>query len=245
MKLFGLVGYPLGHSYSAHFFKLKWAKEGLVDHDYSLYSLPDLGQLTGLLHNSHNWQGFNVTIPYKQAIIPLLDDISEEALEIGAVNTVKIIRSHGKIRLKGFNTDVAGIFKTLEETSIKGSALILGTGGASRAMQFCLKHKGIGFRIVSRTPSESGITYSMLNRKTMQEHPLIVNCTPVGTKGFDADLPLPWESIDPCHFLFDMTYNPPVTNFLKEGIKRGAVGINGYKMLIAQANKAWEIWNSG
>jgi shikimate dehydrogenase len=253
VKIFGIIGRPLGHSFSKPYFEQKFAALGLDDHRYYNFPLDDIAGLSEILAEYPDLAGFNVTIPYKREIVPWLDGISDEARAIGAVNCVKI--SGGK--LYGYNTDVDGFRVGLEKLlgvrfpdgGFSGaqlpSALVLGTGGASAAVCYALSKSGIQFLNISRTKKSDNLTYSGLSPSIVQSHKLIINTTPLGTwPDTDAKPDIPYESVGKEHFLYDLVYNPPVTAFLAEGRKRGAAILNGETMLHAQAEKNWKIWNS-
>lgn len=242
MKTYGLIGYPLGHSFSAGYFAEKFADEGIADCQYVNFPLESIEQLSEMLGRETDLQGFNVTIPYKQAVFSFLDDLSDEARRIGAVNCVKIT-PRGLI---GFNTDAYGFSRSLLNLigERRPQTLVLGTGGASKAVGYVLERLGITYRLVSRSPLPGGLTYGQLSPEIVRAHPLIVNTTPLGTYPQAEGCPaLPYEALGPQHFLFDLVYNPPVTEFLRRGAAQGAATQNGYDMLRGQAEKAWEIWN--
>ena len=244
MRRYGLIGRPLGHSASAAYFAAKFEREGIADCAYALYELPDIGALEGLLARTPDLCGFNVTIPYKERIIPRLQSMAEEARTIGAVNCVRITPEG----LVGHNTDAYG-FRTSLLKLLNGErpeqALVLGTGGASKAVKYVLGQLGIPFDTVSRTASAEGYTYATLTPEAVRSHRLIVNATPLGTFPKTDECPgIPYDAIGETHFLFDLVYNPPLTEFLRRGQQQGAAIANGYDMLVGQAEKAWEIWNS-
>lgn len=247
MKEYGLIGYPLGHSFSQKYFTDKFLKEGIHDCVYRIFPIESIDILPELINSHPDLQGFNVTIPYKEQVIKFLDSIDSEAKEIGAVNTVLIKREEGKIFLKGFNTDVYG-FRLPLERCIKpehSHALILGTGGASKAVAWVLKQMSIEFSFVSRNPqSASDFRYGSIPADVVKSHKLIVNTSPVGMHPHEKEAPnLPYCSITPDHILYDLIYNPEKTRFLKKGKEKKATLINGLPMLYLQAEKAWEIWN--
>ena len=237
MVRFGLIGHPLGHSFSKAYFKEKY------DACYENFDLEGLGALHDLLQQHPYLQGFNVTIPYKEAILPYLDVVDPMAAEVGAVNTVKVLPNG---QLKGYNTDVIGIEKTLLRLAgHKPSALILGTGGASKAVQYVLRQNSLPYHIVSRSPERGTFTYETLTPGIIQDHLLIINATPVGMAPFVDEAPMiPYEALTPEHMLFDLIYNPEETLFLRHGREHGAHTVNGLEMLHAQADAAWNIWNS-
>ncbi len=243
-RLFGLIGYPLSHSFSRKFFSEKFQNEGLHDHAYRLFPLESIDGFPALFDEYANWVGLNVTLPYKEQVIPFLDRLSPEAEEIGAVNTIRLNRG---IR-EGFNTDVYGFEKSLldwapREKLQAGTALVLGTGGASKAVCFGLKKLNVPFRRVSRSPHRADLTYEQLEDVDWEEVRLVVNTTPVGMYPRVSAAPaLPYERLGPGHYLFDLVYNPEKPLFLQKGEKQGCFIQNGLKMLYLQAEKAWEIW---
>ena len=244
MRLFGLIGYPLGHSFSMRYFTDKFAAEGISDCAYRNFPIEQIQALEPLLHDHPALQGFNVTIPYKQQILPHLAHLSDEARAIGAVNCVRITPQG----LVGHNTDAYGFRRSLLELlddQRPERALLLGSGGASKAVAYVLHALGIACDNVSRHTDRGQYTYATLTAADVARHQLIVNATPLGTfpaiEGYPA---IPYEAIGPSHFLFDLVYNPPLTQFLKRGKAQGAKISNGYPMLVGQAEKAWEIWNA-
>ena len=243
MRQYGLIGFPLGHSFSQRYFAEKFQKEGIENCSYTNFPIEKIEKIEEVLQEHPDLQGFNVTIPYKQAIIPYLSKLSREAATIGAVNCVRLTPD-GMI---GYNTDAYGFQNSLN-TLLNGAhperALVLGTGGASRAVKFVLNEERIPFDTVSRRPQGADYTSEMLTDEIIKAHPLIVNCTPLGTFPKTDECPdLPYEAIGPSHFLFDLVYNPPLTEFLRRGQQRGASIRNGYEMLVGQAELAWKIWN--
>ncbi len=243
MILYGLIGRTLGHSFSARYFTDKFHREG-IDAEFRNFELAAIDGLKGMLAANPDLRGFNVTIPYKEEIIPLLDGISPEARRIGAVNCVKI--ENGK--LTGHNTDVYGFRKSLLNLigDERPEALVLGTGGASKAVKWVLADLGIPFKTVSRSSKGGDLTYEDLAKQTdiAAASRLIVNSTPLGTYPNVDDAPdIPYSAITPGHFMFDLVYNPEQTLFMKKGEAQGARTSNGYEMLIGQAERAWEIWN--
>lgn len=237
IKHFALIGHPLGHSLSAEYFGEKFERGRL----YADYSLLDIEQVEEVLPYCEELEGFNVTIPHKQAIIPLLAAISDEAAEIGAANCVKVTPDG----LIGYNTDVEGIRKSLEGVDLQGiKALVLGTGGASKAVQYVLRKGGAEVKVVSRTQGAADLTYEDLSEEIIGEHLLIVNTTPLGMyPNIDSAPALPYSTISPKHTLFDCVYNPRQTRFLQLGSERGAFTIDGMRMFIAQAEASWRIWS--
>lgn len=240
MRRFGLIGRPLGHSNSARYFTAKFEREH-IDAEYRLYELPEIDALETLLPN--DIEGFNVTIPYKKEVMAYLDDISDEARAIGAVNCVKCHSG----RRAGFNTDVEGIRRSLDrllgdDTSVR--ALLLGTGGAAQAVEYVLMERNIEFAIVSRDPLRGNMTYAGITPDTLSEYRLIINATPVGMFPHVGEAPeLPYDALTPGHYMFDTIYNPPCTLFLELGAKAGASTLNGETMFVSQAEASWRIWN--
>lgn len=243
--LYGLIGYPLSHSFSKKYFKEKFEKESIPDSFYELFPLESINELPELIAGLPNLRGLNVTIPYKQAVIPFLNEIDEEAAAVGAVNTIQIRDG----QLKGFNTDVYGFEVSLREflknapKPIK-KALILGTGGAAKATAFVLKKMDIDYLLVSRTSTKGDIDYKNIDEKILSDHLLIVNTTPLGMyPSIDTFPDISYHYLTETHYLYDLVYNPEVTSFMRQGAERGAKSHNGLKMLYLQAEKAWEIWN--
>ena len=246
MNIFGLIGHPLGHSFSKDFFNRKFAKEG-IDAEYLNFDIPSIELFPKILTDHPFLKGLNVTIPYKEKIIPFLDDLSNEAQAIGAVNVIKPYRNGDSWYLKGYNSDVIGFTESirplLDYTHKK--ALILGTGGASKAICHGLKQLNIETKYVSRKERDDALTYSQLTADIMQEYTIIVNCTPVGTFPHINECPeIPYEHIGNTHILYDLVYNPDETLFLQKGKAAGAKTKNGLEMLILQAQAAWEIWKN-
>lgn len=243
MRRFGLIGKKLGHSFSARYFAEKFEREGLQDCDYSLYELPEIECVKEFMLKP-NLVGFNVTIPYKQQVIPYLDDLHPQAAEVGAVNCVKILPDGRKI---GYNTDVDGVRVSLNKL-LGGdkveSALILGTGGAAQAVDYVLRERGIELKVVSRDKSRGDLTYDDLTQDVLSAHRLIINASPVGMFPACDDAPaIPYAMLSGSHYLFDLVYNPLVTRFMELGAAQGAKTLSGIDMLYAQAESAWRIWN--
>lgn len=244
MREFGLIGKTLKHSFSQKYFEEKFKREQITDASYSLFELTDIKQLTEFIRQHPQLVGFNVTIPYKQQIIPYLDELSEEATAVNAVNTVVIERVGGQILTKGHNTDIIGFRESLREVDLPKQALVLGTGGAAAAVTYVLENLGCRCTAISRDPQRS-LPYSALNADIIRQHKFIVNCTPLGTYPNINEKPdIPYEGLSGEHFLYDLVYNPSETAFLKEGILRGAKVQNGLQMLHAQAEASWRIWNN-
>ena len=246
MKYLGLIGYPLSHSFSVKYFREKFSREGIPEFEYRNYPIQSVQELRTLIKEKEDLIGLNVTIPHKQKVMPLLDEIDREAAEIGAVNTIKIKRSSGKIHLKGYNSDVYGFRESLMPLLEAGHqyALVLGTGGASKAITHVLTQLGIGYQYVSRTPDENQFHYLDLCYAVMKKHTLIINTTPLGTYPDTSTFPnIPYDLLTSGHILYDLVYNPPETEFLRLGRQKGATVKNGHEMLILQAERSWEIWN--
>lgn len=243
MKLFGLLGKTLKHSFSKSYFTKKFEEENRTDYRYENFELESISQLSQLLEQHPELCGLNVTIPYKEEVIPFLHMQNDIVQKIKACNCIKI--RDGK--LFGFNTDVIG-FKLSLEKGLKPQhqkALVLGTGGAAKAVQYALDLLGIDFTIVSRTKKEGILFYDELNKAILQEHLLIINTSPVGMFPKVDEAPqIPYEFITPQHYLFDLVYNPAKTLFLQKGEERGALVANGYEMLVLQAEESWRIWNT-
>ena len=245
MRKFGLIGFPLGHSFSKKFFSEKFENES-IDARYDLYELSNITEFQDL-RNSVELSGLNVTIPYKEQVIPLLDRLDDTAAHIGAVNVIRFdYDKNGTATLTGFNTDAVGFENSLKPflKSYHKKALILGTGGASKAILYTLQKLGIECRYVSRTVSKGQLTYSDLNKEIIDDNLLIINATPLGTfPKTDICPDIPYQFLTEKHLLFDVVYNPAETLFMKKGRDAGATALNGEEMLIGQALAAWEIWN--
>ena len=244
-RLFGLIGYPLSHSFSKRYFTEKFEREGIPNCRYELFPLQNIEELPALVETHKDLVGLNVTIPYKKQVIPFLQEIDGEAAAVGAINTIKIENG----RLKGYNSDVYGFEVSLLKLLGKVyelenlDALILGTGGAAKAVAFVLSRLGIGFTFVSRNVGEDRIRYEELDQAIMQKHRLIVNTTPLGmSPNVDAAPAIPYQWLGENHFLYDLVYNPPVTAFMQQGKDRNCQVENGLEMLHLQAERSWEIW---
>lgn len=245
MKQLGLIGRTLGHSFSAKYFAEKFERDSLMEEfSYKLYELPAIEDVEEFISITPNLLGFNVTIPYKQQIIPYLDELTDEARNIGAVNCVKILPDGRRV---GYNTDVDGIRLTLDKLlgdSKVGSALVLGSGGASQAVRYVLKERSIDSCVVSRNRESGDITYCDLSAEVISANQLIINASPVGMYPHVEQCPnLPYHLLTSRHRLFDLVYNPHITLFMERGLEQGAQAVSGLEMLYAQAESAWRIWN--
>jgi shikimate dehydrogenase len=245
MQKYGLVGYPLKHSFSIGYFNEKFSSEK-IEAEYINFEIPDINNFPEIIEANPNLHGLNVTIPYKEKVIPYLDELDKQTAAIGAVNVIKIIRNKGgKPKLIGYNSDIIGFTQSIQPLlqSHHKKALILGTGGASKAVFHGLKNLGIEAKFVSRTARFGMLTYEELNAEIIKEYTVIVNCTPVGMyPKVDACPDIPYEAITSEHLLYDLLYNPNITLFMKKGEVKGAVTKNGLEMLLLQAFAAWEIW---
>lgn len=246
MQKYGLIGYPLGHSFSVGYFNEKFKAEN-IDAEYVNFEIPSITDFKKVLEEYPNLCGLNVTIPYKEQVIPYLDELDKDALKIGAVNVIKIIRQpKGKIKLIGYNSDVIGFTQSIEPLlkPCHVKALVLGTGGASKAICQGLKSLGVEPVYVSRRKSADCLTYEELTPAIMAEHKVIVNCTPLGMfPKVDTCPDIPYDSLTPDHLLYDLIYNPNETLFMKKGLAHGAEVKNGLEMLLLQAFAGWKIWN--
>ena len=245
MDKYGLIGYPLGHSFSITYFNEKFENEN-IDARYVNYEIPDIEELPEILASFPELKGLNVTIPYKQKVIDYLDDLSPEAKAIGAVNVIKVTHKGNRPVLKGYNSDVIGFTRSIEPMleNCHKKALILGTGGASKAIDYGLKSLGLDTLFVSRTKKPGCITYEEVTPDIVREYNVIVNCTPLGMyPNVDLCPNLPYEAMDSHTILYDLLYNPDETLFMKRGAAHGADTKNGLEMLLLQAFASWEIWN--
>jgi shikimate dehydrogenase len=246
MKKFGIIGYPLGHSFSPGYFNEKFANEG-IDAHYDKYELPVITDLQAIIDYTPDLCGFNVTIPYKEKVMSYLDNVSPEARAIGAVNVVKVTRKDGDAPyLEGYNSDVIGFMRSIEPLLDKHhkKALVLGTGGASKAVSYGLHQFGIETVLVSRSQKDKTIQYQQITPELLNEYTVIVNCTPCGMAPHFNECPdIPYEALTKQHLLYDLVYNPDETLFLKKGKAQGALTKNGLEMLLLQAEAGWEIWN--
>jgi len=248
MKLYGLIGKSLDHSFSHSYFKEKFEKEGIDNAYYNLYPLQNIDEFNQLVSEFSDLSGLNVTIPYKTEIIPFLDYLDDAAKEIGAVNTIKFKSENGKLQLFGYNTDYLGFWESLKPflKEHHKKALILGTGGSSKAVSYALKQANISHLFVSRNANQKDlISYNQLNEQLLQEYTIIINTSPLGMFPKIDEYPnIPYEFLSPKHILFDLIYNPNQTIFLKKGQEQGADIKSGLEMLKIQANYSWKIWNT-
>ncbi len=242
MDKYGIIGYPLGHSFSRGFFTEKFAREH-IEAQYMNFEIPNVEMLRDVLNENPELRGLNVTLPYKTAVIPLLDELSDDARNIGAVNVIRVRNGY----LKGFNSDIIGFMGSIRPLlqPHHKKALILGTGGASRAIRVGLTQLGLQWKHVSRSAREDMFTYSELSPEILHEYEVIVNCSPVGMYPHVDESPaIPYESLTDRNLLFDCVYNPESTQFMQRGAQHGATVKNGLEMLHLQAIASWEFWNS-
>ena len=245
MDKYGLIGYPLGHSFSINYFNQRFADEG-VNAKYMNFEIPTIDDLAEVLDSNPELKGLNVTIPYKQKVMEYLDSISPEARAIGAVNVIRVTHVGNEIKLKGFNSDVIGFTQSIEPMleDCHKKVLILGTGGASKAIDYGLKSLGLETVFVSRYRRPETICYEDVTPEVIKEYNVIVNCTPLGMFPKTEECPnLPYEAMDEHTILYDLIYNPDETLFMKKGAERGANVKNGLEMLLLQAFASWEFWN--
>lgn len=244
MRLFGLIGYPLSHSFSKRYFTEKFAREGITDARYELFPIPNIEALPGLLAEHQDLVGLNVTIPYKQAVLPYMHQLDPGAAAVGAVNTIKV---QGE-QLLGFNSDVYGFEQSLQR-AMKGieqrpeAALVLGTGGAAKAVAYVLDRLGLPFQYVSRMAGPNQLSYAQIDHDVLATHQLIINTTPLGmSPNVDTFPPIPYQFATGQHLFFDLVYNPEETAFLRMAASYGAATENGLDMLYGQAERSWQFW---
>lgn len=246
MKRYGLIGYPLGHSFSAGYFARKFEAEG-IDAEYLNFEIPSADMLPAIVRDNPSLAGLNVTIPHKEAVMPWLDTLSDEAKAIGAVNVIKIVRRDGgRPLLRGYNADVIGFTRSIAPLLRPDhrAALILGTGGAAKAVVYGLQQLGLTTQYVSRTPRPGCIGYADLTPAVMAAHTVVVNCTPLGMHPrVEAAPEIPYALATPGHLFYDLIYNPAETLFLRRAAEQGAATKNGLEMLHLQAEASWEFWN--
>ncbi|MBD5229596.1 MAG: shikimate dehydrogenase [Bacteroidales bacterium] len=244
-KIYGLIGYPLTHSFSQRYFNQKFEAEG-INARYLNFELPDIGDLMEVVSEYPNLSGLNVTIPYKEQVIQYLDDMDEDAEKIGAVNVIKFIRTRGELRFKGYNSDIIGFSDSIKPllNDERRKALVLGTGGASKAVVRGLENLGVEATLVSRSPRKGVITYTDLTPEVIAENLVIVNTTPLGMYPHVDECPdIPYDCLTAKHLCYDLLYNPDVTLFMRKAAEQGAETKNGLEMLLLQAFAAWNIWN--
>lgn len=241
-KDFGLIGKNISYSFSVGYFKDKFEKEDLKEYTYQNFDLQNITEITSVLKQNPNLKGLNVTIPYKESVLPFLDKIDKKALKIGAVNCIKFTKDN---KLKGYNVDWIGFYKTLEPfVKNHKKALVFGNGGASKAVVFALKKLKIKCKIVSRNPKDNNITYDDLNKKIVSKHTILINTTPLGTfPNINECIDIPFQYVSKEHIAYDLIYNPEKTQFLKNCEQNGAKIINGYNMLVEQAEASFTIWS--
>lgn len=246
MDKYGLIGYPLGHSFSISYFNQKFQDEN-IDAVYENYEIPSIDELPEVLSSNPELKGINVTIPYKEKVLPFLDSISPEARAIGAVNVIRVSHKGNKTILKGYNSDVIGFTKSIEpmlDKKLHQKALILGTGGASKAIDYGLRNLGLETVFVSRYERPGTIQYKNITPEIVKEYNVIINCTPLGMYPKTEVCPeLPYEAMDSHTILYDLIYNPDETLFMKRGAEYGANVKNGLEMLLLQAFSSWEFWH--
>ncbi|MBE6309493.1 MAG: shikimate dehydrogenase [Bacteroidales bacterium] len=244
--LYGLLGYPLGHSFSRNYFNNKFEAEN-IDAEYINFEIPDINMLMEVISEYYNLNGLNVTIPYKEQVIPFLDELDEDAANIGAVNVIKIIHENNNLKLKGYNSDVIGFCDSISpllKPHMK-KAMILGTGGAAKAVMYGLNKFGIDSQLVSRKKTDNTITYTDIDKNIIDEYHIIVNTTPLGMyPNIDECPDIPYELLSEKHLCYDLLYNPDETLFMKKAKENGATVKNGLEMLLLQAFVSYEIWNS-
>ena len=244
-RIFGLIGYPLTHSFSQNYFNQKFEAEN-ISAQYINFEIPDIGDLMEVVAEYPALSGLNVTIPYKEQVLPYLDEIDDDAKKIGAVNVIKFIRKKNSLKFKGYNSDVIGFSDSIKPllNPQRNKALILGTGGAAKAVMQGLLNLGVEPVYVSRTPREGVLTYSDLTPEIMAEHKVIVNTTPLGMYPHIDECPdIPYSELTPEHLCYDLLYNPDVTLFMTKAGEKGAEVKNGLEMLLLQAFVSWNIWN--
>jgi shikimate dehydrogenase len=245
MNLYGLIGYPLGHSFSKQYFTEKFEREGLVDCFFESFPIPSIDQFPDLLAANPALMGLGVTIPYKEQVLQFVDELSDEVKKIGATNSIKISGN----KLIAYNTDIVGFEQSFSRLlqPHHTKALVLGSGGASKAVQYVLDKMGIDFLVVTRKAASKGLTlqYDDIDQGIMAEYSIIINCTPVGMSPNENDAPpIPYQLLSAGHYLYDLVYKPAKTFFLEKGQERGAITQNGYDMLLIQAEASWKIWNN-
>lgn len=245
-KLYGLIGFPLGHSFSSQYHNDRFRRDN-IDARYDNYELSDISLLPSLVKQQPMLMGLNVTIPHKENVLPYLDEVDDVAQRIGAVNVIKIIRNDSGVRMVGYNSDYAGFRNSIESLLLPHHthALVLGSGGASKAVSTALRDMGLSVKIVSRTPRCGELSYGELTDEIMSQYTVIINATPVGMHPHvDACVAIPYDKITSRHLCYDVVYNPSMTLFMSKSAAQGAVVSNGLSMLHGQADIAWKIWNN-
>jgi shikimate dehydrogenase len=247
MRKFGLIGYPLSHSFSKKFFTEKFRDEQIDGCEYELYPIENIELFTDLIGNDPELSGINVTIPYKVQVLPFLDEMDEAAMEIGAVNCISIQRIGAERKLKGYNTDAYGFEESLKPLLEQHhrKALVFGDGGAAKAIKYVLNKLGIPFLVVTRTPTATSILYDAVDQTMLQEYTILINTTPLGmSPNADTYPDIPYQYLTDRHLGYDLVYNPEMTYFLKQVKDRGGKTKSGLDMLHLQAIRSWEIWNT-
>lgn len=246
MRRFGLIGFPLSHSFSKKFFTEKFAAENISGCAYELFPIENVELFPQLIAHDQELEGINVTIPYKLAVIPYMDEIDEAAAQIGAVNCIAVKRSSGRLFLKGYNTDAYGFEESLTPMlePHHSKALVFGDGGAAKAVKYVLDKLGIPFLVVTRKPGRDTVLYDRVTADVLKEHTILINTTPLGmSPDYDSCPEIPYESLSDRHLAYDLVYNPEETVFLRKSRERGAKIKNGIEMLHLQAERSWYIWN--
>lgn len=247
MEIYGIIGNKLDHSFSPNYFWNKFRKLG-IEADYLKFELNEIAELPLLISDVKNLSGLNVTVPFKEKVIPFIDDLSDDAQSVGAVNTLKILRLTDGVKIKGYNTDVIGFRKTLDPLILKRKnlqALVLGSGGSAKAVAYVLMQLDIPYQLVSRKPGNAQLSYASLNQKIVSEHKLIINTTPCGMFPDIHTFPdIPYHFLTRKHVLYDLVYNPEMSQFLLKGQKQNVIVENGLKMLYVQAEASWKIWQN-
>ena len=247
MRRFGLIGFPLSHSFSKKFFTQKFAAENISGCAYELFPIENIELFPALIAQNLELEGINVTIPYKLAVIPYLDEVDEAAAQIGAVNCIAVKRGNGKLFLKGYNTDAYGFEESLAPMlePHHSKALVFGDGGAAKAVKYVLRKLGIPFLVVTRKPGSNTVLYDRITADMLKEHTILINTTPLGmSPDYDSCPEIPYESLSEMHLAYDLVYNPEETVFLRKSRERGAKIKNGIEMLHLQAERSWYIWNT-
>lgn len=246
MRTFGLIGFPLSHSFSKKFFSEKFEKERIADCSYELFPIENANEIEGLIAKNPSLCGLNITIPHKVNVIPFLNEIDDAAKEIGAVNCISIDQNHDKPKLKGYNTDAYGFSESLKPLLKKHhqKALIFGDGGAAKAVKYVLNKLQIPYLVVVRNPAPNAILYSAITEEILNEYMVLINTTPLGmSPNLDSYPPIPYQFLTAQHLTYDLVYNPEETEFLNRAKNQGAKIKNGLEMLFLQAERSWYIWN--